>query len=299
LTKVIKHSSIRRDEKIARYASLPALVLILFLIAVPLALIFYSSFRNVSFSHIFGNDFVGFSNYAYIFKDRNFLNSIFVTLMFSFVTVSISYFLGLLSAVLLDGTFRFKKIVFVIVLLPWAMPLVPSAIVWKWMLNANYGVLNWMLTVVGLTDSMMNVFISKELAFIAISLVTIWKEFPIPLLMIYAAIQNIPQDQYESAKVEGVKKWQEILYITIPNVRSISYMVIMLQLLSSFRAVTAIFVMTGGGPLRSTETLALYTFIEAFEFYNFGEASAAGVLTLLIIFSVVYLINRITKEGGE
>ncbi len=299
MTKVIKHSSIRRDEKIARYASLPALVLILFLIAVPLALIFYSSFRNVSFSHIFGNDFVGFSNYVYIFKDRNFLNSIFITLMFSFVTVSISYSLGLLSAVLLDGSFRFKKIVFVVVLLPWAMPLVPSAIVWKWMLNANYGVLNWVLTVVGLTDSMMNVFISKELAFIAISLVTIWKEFPIPLLMIYAAIQNIPQDQYESAKVEGVKKWQEILYITIPNVRSISYMVIMLQLLSSFRAVTAIFVMTGGGPLRSTETLALYTFIEAFEFYNFGEASAAGVLTLLIIFGVVYLINRITKEGGE
>jgi multiple sugar transport system permease protein len=291
-----KVKTIKHDERIAKLVSLPAVILILFLIAVPFGMILYSSFQNISFSHIFGEKFVGLSNYKYTLTNSYFLYSIFITLVFSFATVFLTYVVGLFSAIFLNNEFPFKRIIFVFCLIPWAMPLVPCAIIWKWMLNKTYGVINWLVLEIGLSPEMLDWFTDRWLALLAIIFITAWREYAIALLMIYASLKNIPNEQYESARMDGSNKWQETFFITIPNVRSVSFMIIILQLLSSFRAVTAIYILTGGGPLRSTETLALHTFIEAFEYYNFGEASAAGVLTMIIIYLIIFSALKLTKR---
>ncbi|TVR94463.1 MAG: sugar ABC transporter permease [Spirochaetaceae bacterium] len=291
-----KRSSLKQDEMVARLVSLPAVLTVVLLVAIPFAIIVIQSFREVGFGTLLGTGFVGLTNYVQTIANPFFRRSIAITLVFSVCTVAFTYVIGFYSAVFLNDQQRFKKLIFALCLLPWAMPLVPTGLIWRWMLHRNYGVLNWLVFQVGLSSGMLDWFGDRTLAMISIIASTVWRQYPIGLLMIYAAIQTIPQDYFDVGRVAGVNKRQEIRHIIFPGVLSVSSMLVIVQLLDSFRAVTTIFVLTGGGPLRATETLALYTFIEAFEFYNFDRAAAAGVLTLFIIMSIVVGARRLLRR---
>ena len=293
-----RQSTLKRDEMMARIVSMPAVLTVILLVAVPFAIIVVQSFRQVGFGTLLGSGFVGLSNYADVVADRHFQRSVVVTLLFSAFTVTLTYLIGFFAAIFLNDQRRFKKLLFVCCLIPWAMPLVPTGLVWRWMLNRNYGVVNWLVFRAGLSSGMLDWFGDRTLALISIISSTVWRQYPIGLLMLYAALQTIPRDHFDVGKVVGVTKLQEIRHIIFPGVLSVSGMLVIIQLLDSFRAVTTIFVLTGGGPLRTTETLALYTFIEAFEFYKFDKAAAAGVLTLVIIMSIVLGCKRLLRSSS-
>ncbi len=284
------------DQVIAQVASLPALLVVASLVLIPIGIVFWSSIRDVSFRHIFGENFVGFVYYQNLFSNPYFWQAAWTTVFFIIGTVLPIYVVGLVSAVLLSRRFFGKRFVFPALLLPWAMPVVPSAMIWRWMLHGTYGILNWLLIDLGVISKSLQWFTEPQLARVAVMLATMWRRYPLAFLMLYAALQMIPNRLYEAARIDGANAWQKFWHITLPGIRFVSFVLLMLQILFSVRAVTTIFVMTGGGPQRATETLSLFTYIEAFRFYNLTNAAASGILTLVLIITITTIYRMIMKE---
>ena len=259
-------------------------------------MVFWSSIRDVSFRHVFGENFVGFVYYQNLLASSYFWQAAGTTILFIIGTVLPTYVIGLVIAVLLSRRFFGKRFVFPVLLLPWAMPLVPAGMIWRWMLHGTYGVLNWLLIDLGVISNPLQWLIEPQLARVAVMLATVWRRYPLAFLMLYAALQMIPNELYEAARIDGANAWQEFWHITLPGIRFVSFVLLMLQILFSFRAVTTIFVMTRGGPQRATETLSLFTYIEAFQLYNHGSAASSGVLTLAFIITITIIDRMSMKE---
>jgi multiple sugar transport system permease protein len=206
-----------------------------------------------------------------------------------------AYLIGLVAAVLLDRL-RFtavKGLLFMALLAPWAMPAVPTGLVWRWMLDRNYGITNHTLVRLGLADQPLEFVLDPWLALLGVTAAAIWSLYPIALIMLFARLQSVPDELYEAAKVDGASPWHEVRHIAIPALRVVSATLVLVLILFSIRQVTTVFVMTGGGPARETEVLALFTFLEAFQFHRLGTASAAAVVTIGLVLAIALIYLRV------
>jgi multiple sugar transport system permease protein len=159
------------------------------------------------------------------------------------------------------------------------------------MFDKTYGIVNYALAWTGLVDKPIDWLLNPTAALFAVCLTTIWKGYPFFTIMLLAALQAIPADLYDAARVDGASTWDEFRTITLPAIRSVTAIVLLIQSLWVFREFTVIFILTGGGPAGATRTLAIWTYTEAFGNFNMGFAAAIGVLTLLVsvIASVVFV----------
>ena len=173
--------------------------------------------------------------------------------------------------------------------MPWAMPFVATALIWRWMLDPQYGVLTYLLSLVGFDD--VNAF-SAELALLSVSLIEIWKTFPLAAIMYLAAMQAIPRELHEAAALDGAGAAQRFRHITVPGLRHTTRVLTLLLTLWVFgRAFMIIFLTTGGGPAGATETVVLLTYLRGFGQFDLGGAAALGMVVLLIaaLLTVAYL----------
>jgi multiple sugar transport system permease protein len=215
-----------------------------------------------------------------------------VTVVYTIGVVVGSYIVGLLCALLLNQAFRLRALARTLIIIPWAVPQVVTVLIWNWMLDANYGVINYLLQTLHLIDSNLQWRAMPDLAMISIVGVTIWSTYPVSLVMLLAGLQSIPRDLYEAAAVDGSNAWQRFWHITWPGLAPVNaVLILLLSLLAFTRVVTIIYVMTAGGPAGATETLPIQTYLQAFKFFRMGYASAIGtvVLAIAVIFSLIYL----------
>lgn len=272
--------------------SLPALLAILGIVLIPMIQSFIQSFNQVDLARPLTNGYVGLLNYLNLLKDARYLHSLYATFRFSLISVCLELILGISIALVLNKNFVGRGFVRGLMILPWAMPSIVNAAMWKWIYNADYGALNALLTQLGII-SQYHVWLSDPFWSTAlIILANIWKETPFTVIMVLAALQTVPEDLYEAAKVDGSSAWQSFKNITIPLILPVLMIVSMLQFIWGFQTFELITVVTGGGPFSSTEMVTLRVYATTFRSLRFGYGSAMAYLTSLIILIPVILYIR-------
>lgn len=294
----LKHSSLDRN----RYGYLYVLPLVLVLCAVllyPIVKVAVMSFQNW---YLIRPDTVGtpvgLDNYRALFQDENFSNSIVISIKYILVTVPARFLLGLLSALLLNASFRGRAIARALLIIPWAVPEVVTCLVWILMYDKDFGIINSLLRNIGLITENIGYLQSTEAALDAAMVVNIWKGFPFVGVMLLAGMQSIPGDLYEASRVDGSSAWHRFRYITWPLLRPVSMVVFLLLVIWTIRDFGIVYVLAKGGPSRATEVLPIYLYNYAFTSMDFGIASAAGMLMLAValVFTAVYI--HMLKRGG-
>ena len=255
---------------------LPAIIILSLVTIYPLIYVFYLSLhRNMP---IFGiSKFVALKNYMFLLKDERFWNALKNTIYFTGISVMAELLLGLMIAIFLNRPFRGKGIVRAIVLIPWAIPTVVSAKMWEWIYNPDFGILNYILR------ENINWLGSPFWAINAAIFMDVWKTTPFAVLLFMAGLKLIPRELYQAAKVDGAGDIQIFINITLPLLKPIVLVVLLFRTLDAFRVFDAIYVLTGGGPGNSTETLSIYAYKTLFQTLQFGYGSALSVVVFLCI----------------
>jgi multiple sugar transport system permease protein len=245
--------------------------------------------------------FLGLRNYLKMFSNSQFWQSLWITVIYTIGVVVLTYLIGLITALILNPDFRGRSLARILVILPWAVPEVAAVLIWRWVLDYQYGVLNYCGRMLGLLKANLGWLTDPNLALLSVVIVTIWKQFPLATLMLLAGLQTISIELYEAARMDGANRMQEFMHITLPGLKPVNIVLTLLVTLYSFKRVTLIFVMTGGGPSCATETLSIKTYLEAFRNFNIGYGSAIGTVMLLImvVFSLLYFWAVSHSDKGD
>lgn len=263
---------------------LPALSVIGLVAVFPVFYVFYLSLhRKVLTFNI--STFIGLDNYIYLLGDSRFWNALKNTAYFTGVSVALELILGLSIAVLLNRAFKGKGFMRAVVLIPWAVPTVVSAKMWEWIYNTDFGILNYILG----TD--INWLGSTFWAINAAIFMDVWKTTPFVALLLIAGLQVIPKDLYSAAKVDGAGSWYIFTRITLPLLMPVILIVLIFRTLDAFRVFDAVYILTGGGPANTTETLSIYAYKVLFQLLQFGYGSTLSVIVFLCVglISVFYV----------
>ena len=239
-----------------------------------------------------GGQFVGFAHFAALLADPRLHASAWITVTFTVGTVAATYGLGLAAAMLLTRHFVGRQIVGALFVVPWTMPLVVVAVVWGWLLDYQFGAVNYVLESLGLRQQPIGFLTDPNVALWSVGVAQVWRLFPLAMITLLGALRSIPSDIYEAARVDGAGGWQTFRFVTLPAIRAPSSALLLLLGIWAFgRVFSIIYVMTGGGPAGATETLVVRTYVEAFSFFQLERASALGVLILVasIILTLLYL----------
>jgi multiple sugar transport system permease protein len=242
-----------------------------------------------------GGHFVAFEHYRYVLRSAQFRESLVVTVLFTVASVAATFTIGLGAALLLNRPFPGSSLVGSTLLIPWSMPLVAVAVVWGWLLDYQFGAVNFVLQQLGFITKSVGFLTNPSIALWSVTAAQVWRLFPLAMVMLLGALKAIPHELYEAAYVDGAGTWQAFRFITMPGIRSTTNALVLLLAIWAFgRAFTIVFVMTGGGPARATETLVIHTYLEAFRLFHLERASALGTLVLILsaIFTVFYLRAR-------
>jgi ABC-type sugar transport system permease subunit len=273
----------------------PALCILIIIGLYPLIRTFILSFYDTTFINPVST-FVGIRNYLDLVSDVWFKVAYKNTWYFTIASVVLEGLLGLGIAVLLDKKLPGRKWVRVSVLIPWAIPTVISARMWQWLYNGDFGLINYLLTEVGLIDSYQNWLGDSSYALWAVIVADVWKTTPFMALIILAGLQTISEEIYEAADIDGVRHWQRFCLITFPLLLPTILTAFLLRTLDAFRVFDLIYVLTGGGPANSTEVLSSYAYKTTFSATQVGYgASMATVMAIsALIFALIiqYLLRR-------
>ena len=262
---------------------LPAVLLVALIIVYPLFVSLDLSFQKVGLTRLDAprKPFT-LENYQKLFSSPEFWMSCWVTIKLVVVVTFFCTLLGLGTALLVNNRFRGRTLARLFVALPWAVPEVIAVVIFTWIFDSSFGLMNWLFIKLGLTSQMINWFSDPTAAFWAVVVTMVWKGYPFVSIMTLAGLQSIPEDFYNAAKVDGANVFQRFFYITIPVLAPVLGVTLVLVVLWVFRDFSIIKVLTEGGPLRATQTLSIMTYDQAFGFFNMGYASAIGIVTLIL-----------------
>jgi multiple sugar transport system permease protein len=239
----------------------------------------------------FPERFVGLANYGRVFGDPVFLNSVQVTTIWTIGSVAGQMVIGIVLALLLSRAFPGRGLFRTLLLLPWAIPNFIAALTWVWMFSDRFGIISHLLMQAGLVSQPILFLASPDIALPSIILVNIWKNYAFVMIVILAALQAIPSELYEAARVDGASFWQELWSITMPLIRPMILIVLLLRVIWTFNTFELIYIMTEGGPARQTELLPITAFLWAFRTGLTGLGGALGVILMIvtIVFCSLYV----------
>jgi multiple sugar transport system permease protein len=288
---------ISRDKLTAWLFITPAFVVVFGLVFLPIVRALWMSLHIIDLKRpAIGQPFVGLANYIAILGDPYFQASLGRTVYFMVLSIAIEMVLGVLVALLLNKPFLGRGLLRALILVPWALPITIDAVMWKWILNANYGALNSLLWQLGLIDSYRAWLSDYRSAMHFVIVADVWKVTPLVVLLTLAALQTIPTTLYEAAVVDGANRWHIFWRITLPLIMPTLMIVLIIRSMDAFRVFDIIYIMTAGGPADSTKVLSYYTYLEAFSYLHFGRAAALSYLMTLFIglmaFAYIKLLGR-------
>jgi multiple sugar transport system permease protein len=290
---------IRRETAIALLFLLPSLVGFLVFYAYPSLRGLYLSFTDFNLLANEG-DWVGLENYQALVSDALFWNALWVTAKYVIINIGIQTVLALAIAVLMH---RLTKSVIVrgILVLPWLIPNVVVALLWMWMLDPNLGVVNHYLNLIGIPSQD---FLGSESQVIpTVAGINIWRHMGYTALLLFAGLQMIPRSYYEAASLDGASEWHMFRTVTLPLLRPVLALVLVITLIGSFQVFDTVQVATAapggqpGGPANASRVLYLYIFQQSFEFYALGYAAALSVVLVLILLVVAIVQMRLLRAG--
>jgi len=278
---------------------MPAFLTIAAIIVYPVVYSVYLSFTDAHLLRFDQTAWIGLENYRRYLDRDAFWHSLWVTVQYTFGTVVLSFLMGLATALMLNVEFRGRDLARALIAIPWATPWLVVTIIWYIMFNPQVGPVNEFLKLFGVIETGVPWLYQRSTALLAIIVVTAWRLFPAATLLILAGLQSISKELYDAAKVDGAAGLQRFRYITLPSLRPVNLVVVVLLIIWSFKLFTIAFTLTAGGPGDATNVLSVYTYQEAFMSNRLGRASALATLAVLISLALVgtyfWLLNK--EEG--
>ena len=270
---------------------LPCFLVVIIQYGYPMLLTFINSFNKVNLL-TGSSDFIGLANYKSIFNDPQFYKSLSVTVKYRVITVFLKIFLGFLLAYLLSSNIFAKKQFRFLVLIPWAIPQVAVSTLWKWILDGRYGYINYFFMKLGITKSPILFLSDPNIALYCAAFVDAWLGISFVSMMFLAALEQIPTSLYEAAEIDGANKTRQFFDITLPGIRQTFVTILILVTIWTFNSFNVIYVLTQGGPMRSTETLIIKIYQEAFSRFNIGASSALTMIVVVILSLMTFIYSR-------
>lgn len=287
---------------LAVWFMLPAATILLLFLAYPLFLGIYLSTTDTTIGR--AGRFIGLENFYWLMDDRVFWLSVFNTFIYTLVASILKFVLGLWLALLLNRHLPFKAFIRAIVLLPWIVPTVLTAIAFWWIFDSQFSIISWMLQRLGIIDYSINFLGEPNNARASVIAANTWRGIPFVAITLLAGLQTIPQSLYEAATIDGASPWQRFRYITLPMLTPIIAVVMTFSVLFTFTDFQLIYVLTRGGPLNATHLMATLSFQRAIPGGQLGEGAAIAVamipfLLAAILFSYFGLQRRRWQQGGQ
>lgn len=270
---------------------LPCFLVVIILYGYPMVLTFINSFNRVNLL-TGSSDFIGLANYKSFFNDPQFYKSLSVTVKYTIITVFLKIFLGFLLAYLLSSNIFAKKQFRFLVLIPWAIPQVAVSTLWKWILDGRYGYINYFFMKLGITKSPILFLSDPNIALYCAAFVDAWLGISFVSMMFLAALEQIPTSLYEAAEIDGANKRRQFFDITLPGIKHTFVTILILVTIWTFNSFNVIYVLTQGGPMRSTETLIIKIYQEAFSRFNIGASSALTMIVVVILSLMTFIYSR-------
>ncbi len=277
----------------------PTVLVFCAVILYPLISAIYLSLFSI-YTPTLAGEWVGVDNYGALLASGDFWNAVLNTLIWTVGTLTLQLVCGVAVALLLNQSIVFQSLARSLILFPYFLSTVVAVLVWRWLFNDLYGILNHVLLIAGLVDAPVNWLGQMPNAMISIILVGAWKYFPFVVIAVLARLQSIPEQLYEAATIDGAGPFQRFTDITLPQLRDVLVVVVLLRAIWDFKEFDLIYLMTGGGPVKATQTLSLVVYEEAFRLNRMGMASTYAVAMMLVLlgFTLLYLRQTNRLEEG-
>jgi multiple sugar transport system permease protein len=243
-----------------------------------------------------GGEFIGLENFKRILSDEVVLTGIQKSVIWTLLNGLLQTILGLTVGILLERAFFARRAMRVWILLPWIVPTIASAILWKWLLSATYGIINYILVQLNILDVGFGFLAVPEVALQATAVINAWRLFPFLSIIVLASLLSIPREEYEAARIDGAGFWQELRFITIPYMLPTLVVLGLVGTMWSFNAFDMLWLTNKGGPAGSTRTLPLIVYEYAFRNYFLGRAAAVGVFMMGVLSVFVVLFMRMSRR---
>ena len=292
----------QRDNRTAWIMLAPALLFLAVMIAYPLGKVIHDAFSQVNLIKPNVSGFAGLDNFKTILNDEHFWNDAKNTVIWTVCSVAGEYIVGMLAAVLLNQKFKGLAIFRTCVFIPWLVPIIVAGMTWDWMLNTDFGIVNYLLTHLHIVQAPINFLGDARFAMATVIFVNIWRSFPYYTISFLAAMQSIPGDLSEAAAIDGAGMFTRFFRITLPQLKSGSLVIVFIHVIWTAINFDFIWVMTEGGPNYATETLPIMIYRYSMKKFNVGAASALSTMmfTVMTILFVFYYRKRekINSQAG-
>ena len=285
---------VRRRQRRAALLTVPSWVMLAALFAVPILVGVYLSTRSDKIGSFVPGKGVGLDNYRRDVFDQGFAAALVTTLIITLIGLAIQLPVGVGLAVVLNRNLRHTRFFRTALLLPMLLTPVAVGLMWRFMLDTDLGVINWLLDSVGL--SRIGWLGEKWAARVSIAIVDSWQSTPFVMLMTLAALSTLPEGPHEAARIDGASTWRVFRFVTLPMLRPVLYITLMIRLVDSLKLFDIIFILTRGAPGRATETIGLLTYNTGFNFLQTGRAAALGVAVAVLTLPVYVLWLRAQRS---
>jgi len=278
---------------------LPAAFLIGTVLVYPAIRTFVLSFFRMDLGTSFHAEFAGISNFVRLVLDSRFRSSLWMTILFTTATVTIEFAAGLILALSVDTWVRGRTAVRTILLIPWTLPTAVIAVLWGWIFNDQYGILNNLIARAGILGSPIAWLADARAAFWALVIADAWKTTPFVFVILLAGLQAIPGELYEALEIDGGGAWSKFRLITWPFLTRFIFVALIFRVIQAFSVFDLVYVMTGGGPGGTTETLSVYAYQTMMRYLDFSYGAAlatANVIVLVLVALALYWLLLRTHE---
>lgn len=287
---------------LALVMNIPSGFLIIGVLVYPLGYAFWLSFHQVGIQELRTGDYnwVGFSNYAAVLADPAFMSSFINTVIFTAIVLPLEIVLAIAIALAANMKgIRLGKLTALLMIIPWAVPAVVNGVMWSFLFNSAFGYINTVLLKFGIVEDNVRFISDPYLAMGVVIVAYVWRTTPFAALIFHAALQNIPDELYEAATLDGASVWQRLWYITLPLIKPAILVVLVLRTLFAFTVFDEIFAITYGGPGDSTWVAAWYIYANAFVYFKLGVGNAAAFLLSIVIGALAILYMRMLFSKVE
>jgi len=299
----VRSSRLGRDFWLGYALTLPAFLVVVGLVAYPLGYAFWLSLQDIKVGG--QGQFVGFANYTRILFDRDsriyglFWNSVKVTALYTGGALAGKFIIGMISALILNAQIRARHFWRTLLFVPWAIPAVVSAFTWRWMYNDVNGVINTLLTNLGLVERPILFLADPKLALWSVLIAAIWQGAPFWTMTFLAGLQAIPRELYEAAAIDGATPFQQYFRITLPLLTPVITVTVMLSAIWTSNAIQYVYILTNGGPANATQTFPLLAYHEGMQAYDLGIASTIPLVFFPVFAVLIYFLTRrmLRQEG--
>jgi len=277
----------------------PAALVIILIVLIPLGRALWMSVFDIRLTRPGVEPFVGLGNYLEQLTSGDFWAATGRALYFTVVSTALELGFGMGLALLMDQPLRWRWLLRTLVILPWALPTIVNALMWRWIDNAEYGALNALLTQTGVLHNYQPWLSDSDLAMWMVIIADVWKLTPLVAILLLAGLQSIDREVVEVARVDGAGPWQVFRHILLPLETPLILILLVLRTMEAFKVFDLIWIMTHGGPANSTQTIAIYAYQTAYQAFDFGRGAALGYLIALVIMVLAAIYLRLLGRTGQ